>query len=172
MGKAYALKQFDLTIELTKPHYALQVDDCIFCWLDKRTTQTEPYQDLSTNEMDNTYQNVANNQGRHTWLYSIIWNRSVSWYPYDCSHIVQYVSMSSILNELALQKELKNYMTDNVFYHTQKQQQQNKKSKHKIFPRAGNWTREISHRRRMRYLYTTESTETIDISVIFSHTCT
>ena len=49
--------------------------------------------------------------------------------------------MLSILNELTLQKELHNFVTDNVFRtknkNTQKQQQQNIKSNIKIIARTG-----------------------------------
>ena len=49
-------------------------------------------------------------------------------------------SMLSKLNELTLQKELQNFMTNKVFWtkKTQPQQQQNKKANIKIFSRAGN----------------------------------
>jgi len=55
-----------------------------------------------------------------------------------------------ILNELPLQKELQNFMTNDAL--RKKQQQQNKKTKLKILARAGNQTQDLMHRSRMRYL--------------------
>ena len=73
--------------------------------------------------------------------------------------------MLSILNEFSLQKELQNVATNNVFLTKQvkTQQQQNSNSNiNKILARAGNRTRDVSHPSRMRFLLTTESTESID----------
>jgi len=49
-------------------------------------------------------------------------------------------------------------MTKNVFW----TKQSKKKSNIKTLVGAGNWTREISNPKRMRYLCTTESTESND----------
>jgi len=64
--------------------------------------------------------------------------------------------MLSILNKLALQKELQNVVGQKV------KTQQNKKIKQKNVGGARNLTRDFSHLKRMRYLCTTESTESID----------
>ena len=75
--------------------------------------------------------------------------------------------MLSILKELTFQKELQNIMANNVFYkkkqvQTQQQQQQNTNSNIKMFARAENRTRYLQHPSQMRYLWTTESAESID----------
>ena len=74
--------------------------------------------------------------------------------------------MRSILNNLALQKELQFFVTNNVFFgqKLKTQQQQNKKSNIKTHAWAGDWTRDLLHPKRMRYHCTTESTESIDCS--------
>ena len=48
-------------------------------------------------------------------------------------------NMLNILNKLTLQKELQNFVTNNVFL-DKKQQQQNKRSNIKTLAGAGNWT--------------------------------
>ena len=71
--------------------------------------------------------------------------------------------MLSILNELKLQKELQNCMTNNVKTIKGKtKQEQNKKANIKILVRDGNRTRTFSHHSVMRYLYTTKTTKRID----------
>ena len=62
-----------------------------------------------------------------------------------------------ILNKLTLQKKLEN-VANNVFWdkNVKTQQQQNKKSNIK--------TRDLSHTKRIRYLFPTESTESNDCS--------
>jgi len=72
--------------------------------------------------------------------------------------------MLSILNKLTVQKKFQNCVTNNVFLNKKvnTQQQQNKISNIKTVAGAGNWTRDLSHPKRMRYLCTTESTESND----------
>jgi len=62
--------------------------------------------------------------------------RSVSVYPY-ISH--KFCNMLSILNNLALQKELQIFVTNNVFFgqNLKTQQQQNKQSNKKPLPEMG-----------------------------------
>ena len=69
----------------------------------------------------------------------------------------------SKLNELTLQKELHNFVTNNVFIFLQKKekaQQQKTQSITKVVARAGNRTRDLSFP--FGYLCTTESTESIN----------
>ena len=68
-------------------------------------------------------------------------------------------NISGILNKLTLQKELQNYVTKNCVsgQKVKTQQQQNKTSNIKKLAGAKNWTRDLSHPKRMRYLCTTES---------------
>jgi len=75
--------------------------------------------------------------------------------------------MLSIFNKLTLHKELQYFMTDNVFLDKKvktQQRQNKKKSNIKTLAWAGNWTKDISHQKRMRYLCSTESTESNDCS--------
>jgi len=73
------------------------------------------------------------------------------------------------INELTLQKKLQTIVTNNVFYDkkVKTQQQQNTKLNKKNLVRAGNQTWELSHPSRMRYLWTTESTECINCCKVF-----
>jgi len=73
--------------------------------------------------------------------------------------------MLSILNKWTLQKELQNVVTNNVLVDKQLKHNNNKtKVKHKNPCRAGNWTRNLMHSKRMRYHCTTEVSESIDFS--------
>jgi len=67
----------------------------------------------------------------------------------------KFSNMLSILNELTLQKQLQNFVTNNVFL-TKKQ---NTKSNIKSIDKAGNRVRDCSHPRRMRNHSAIESTE-------------
>ena len=73
-------------------------------------------------------------------------------------------NMLSILNGITLQKELHNFVTIYCVLHKKVNppQQQNTKECIKILARARNRNRVILHPRRMRYLWTTESTESFD----------
>jgi len=63
-----------------------------------------------------------------------------------------------------LYQELQTFVTNDVVLDkkVKTQQQQNKTSK--TLAGAGDWTRDIMHPKRMRYHWTTESTESIDCS--------
>ena len=65
---------------------------------------------------------------------------------------------------------MQTFVTNNVFLDKKgktQQQQQNKNSNIKTLAWTGNWPRDLSHPERMRYLCTTESTESIDFSQAF-----
>ena len=74
--------------------------------------------------------------------------------------------MWSVLNKLTLQKKLQNFATNNVFLDKQVKHNNNKTNKSviKTLDGAGNKTRDISHRKRMHYLCTAESTVSNDCS--------
>jgi len=86
---------------------------------------------------------------------------------YLCTIIIGHKScnMLSILNKLTLQKELQNFVTNNVFLDKKlKHNNKTKKSNIKTLTGAGNWTRDLLHPKWMRYHCTAESTESIDCS--------
>jgi len=62
-------------------------------------------------------------------------------------------NMLRILNKLTLFKKLQTFVTNNVFLDkkVKTQQQQNKKSNIKTLARAGDWTQDLLHPKRMRY---------------------
>jgi len=92
--------------------------------------------------------------------------RSVSLRLYTLIISHKSSNMLRILNKLTLYKELQTFVTNNVFWDkkVKTQQQQNKKSNIKTLAEAGDWTRDLSHPKRIRYHCTTESTESIDCS--------
>ena len=79
--------------------------------------------------------------------------------------IIGHISfnMLSILNKLTLQKKLHIFVTDNVFW-TKKLKHNNNKIKHKKPCRSRDFNPGPLAPKRMRYLCTTESTESIDCS--------
>ena len=81
----------------------------------------------------------------------------------------KYCNMLSILNKLTLQKILQIFGTNNVVLDkkVKTQQQQNRTSNIKTLAGSGNWTRDISHPKQVRYLWTTESAESNDYRQCF-----
>jgi len=65
----------------------------------------------------------------------------------------QFCNMLSILHKLKFQKELQNFVTNNVFFwqKVKTQQQQNKKSNIKTLATAKNWTRDLLHTKRLSF---------------------
>ena len=67
------------------------------------------------------------------------------------------------LNKLVLQRELEKIVTNNVFWTESKNTTTTEQNIiQKCLARSGNWTRDLSHPKRMRYVWTTEQTESID----------
>ena len=102
--------------------------------------------------------------------------RSVFLYPYIRSQILQYVKYTTLIN---IAKEIANLFDKYVRVFGQNvktQEQQNKITnikyqikyhiKIKTLAGAGHWTWVLSHPKRMRYIYTTESTENIVCSQV------
>jgi len=74
------------------------------------------------------YNTLRNHNHKNSSTFVIIKDaRSVSFYPYNRSQILQYVI--SILNKLTFYKELQTFVTNNVFFDkkVKTQQQQSKK---------------------------------------------
>ena len=76
-------------------------------------------------------------------------------------HIWQYVKYIKCIN---IAKRIAKFHDKLCVLHknVKTQQQQNKKANIKNIARGGNWTRDLSHPSRVRYLYTRESTEYVN----------
>jgi len=59
---------------------------------------------------------------------------------------------------------MQNFVTNNVFLDTKVKPPQQQNKTENIKSLAGNWARYLSHPKRMRYNYTTESTESNECS--------
>jgi len=86
--------------------------------------------------------------------------RSVSWYPCNQWHILQYVRYSKWIN---IEKGIAKLYVNNDFWTKIKtQKQQNKQANIYIFAKRGNGTQDPSHPSLVFYLLATETTERVD----------